>query len=191
MRAHYAPVIATLWLAWLLYWLIAAVGTKPSVRRESSWSRAARAVPLYAAAALLFIRSEPSGGFLFERFVPSSAPIARLGLALVCGGLALGVWARLYLGRNWSGNVTVKQDHELVRGGPYARIRHPIYTGLLLALFGSALALGQWRGLLAVALAFGAFWYKLRLEERWMRETFGEVYACYQRQSWALIPWLL
>ena len=103
-------------------------------------------------------------------------------------GLALTVWARLVLGTNWSGSVTVKQDHTLVRRGPYRMVRHPIYTGLLLAFAGSALARGEWRGLLAVLIAWLALWRKWRLEERWMAETFGPAYSDYAARTPAIFP---
>jgi protein-S-isoprenylcysteine O-methyltransferase Ste14 len=95
------------------------------------------------------------------------------------------------LGRNWSGIVTLKENHELITQGPYNLVRHPIYTGLLVAFLGSALARGQWRGLIAVAIVFWALWRKLRLEERWMREQFGEQYVAYSKRVSALIPYVL
>jgi protein-S-isoprenylcysteine O-methyltransferase Ste14 len=84
----------------------------------------------------------------------------------------------------------VKQEHELIRSGPYAHLRHPIYTGLLLALIGSAIVRGEWRGVLAVLIACAALWRKLRLEERWMIETFGDDYRRYREHTAALIPFL-
>jgi protein-S-isoprenylcysteine O-methyltransferase Ste14 len=87
--------------------------------------------------------------------------------------------------------VTVKQDHELITSGPYAFVRHPIYTGLLLAFIGSAVARGELRGVLAVLLVFGGLWYKLRHEERWMREQFGEQYDLYSKRVAALVPGIL
>jgi len=101
------------------------------------------------------------------------------------------VWARVHLGGNWSGIVTLKEDHELVRRGPYRWVRHPIYSGLLLAIAGSAVVRGEWRGFLALAIAFAALWRKLKLEERWLGETFGEQYAAYRRRVSALIPFVL
>jgi protein-S-isoprenylcysteine O-methyltransferase Ste14 len=97
----------------------------------------------------------------------------------------------VHLGRNWSATVTVKQDHELIRTGPYAIVRHPIYTGVLFGFIGTALAVGQWRGVLAVVIVFVSFWRKLRIEERWMSETFGEQYRLYRAHTRALIPFLL
>jgi protein-S-isoprenylcysteine O-methyltransferase Ste14 len=84
----------------------------------------------------------------------------------------------------------VKQQHQLVRGGPYAKLRHPIYTGILLALIGTAIVRGEWRGVLAVLIAFAALVRKLRLEERWMIETFGDEYRRYREHTAALIPFL-
>ena len=97
----------------------------------------------------------------------------------------------MHIGRNWSGTVTFKEGHELVTTGPYALVRHPIYTGLLLAFIGSAVGRGEWRGVLAVFIAFLALWRKLRLEERWMREQFGDAYDAYARRVAALVPYLI
>ena len=92
---------------------------------------------------------------------------------------------------NWNSDVTLKRDHELMVDGPYRWVRHPIYTGILVALAGTALAVGEWRGVLAVALAFAAFWRKLRIEEALMRRQFGESYARYADRVPALIPFLI
>ncbi len=92
---------------------------------------------------------------------------------------------------NWSGVVTVKADHELITTGPYTIVRHPIYTGLLLGFVGSAIARGEWRGVVAVVLVLASLWRKLLLEERWMREQFGEAYETYRRRVRALIPFVL
>ena len=119
-------------------------------------------------------------------------PRGRSGLARhsTAAGLLFTVWARIHIGRNWSGTVTIKEGHELITSGPYAIVRHPIYAGLLLAFVGSGLARGEWRGVLAVVIAFLALWRKLRLEERWMREQFGPAYQAYSQRVAALIPFL-
>jgi protein-S-isoprenylcysteine O-methyltransferase Ste14 len=186
---HY--LIWALWLAWLVYWRISAEDVKPTRRHESKASRAAHLLPLLIAAILLWIQTVPNGGWLFERFLPRSAEVFWIGALLTACSLGFAVWARVHLGRNWSANVTVKQDHELIRSGPYSIVRHPIYTGVLFGFLGSAIALGQWRGLLAVAIVLVSFWRKLRLEERWMSETFGEEYRRYRSHTAALIPYLL
>lgn len=85
----------------------------------------------------------------------------------------------------------MKEGHELITSGPYAVVRHPIYTGLLLAFVGCAVARSEWRGVLAVALVFVALWRKLRLEEEWMRARFGEPYEAYSRKVAALVPYVI
>src|SRR5208283_1839808 len=112
-------------------------------------------------------------------FLPWSTWLFWVGAALTATGLLFTVWARIHIGKNWSGIVTIKEGHELITTGPYAIVRHPIYAGLLLAFVGSALARAEWRRVLAVAIAIWAFWHKLRIEEQWMREQFGNAYQEY------------
>lgn len=185
-----ANLIGALWMAWAVYWFVAARSVKADRRQESAASRAGHIVPLGIAAALLWLPTLP-GGFLCGRFMPNAPATFYVGVAVLAFGLGFSVWARRVLGRNWSGIVTVKQDHELVRSGPYRRVRHPIYTGLLIAFAGSAIARGEWRGILAVLIVLAALWRKLRLEERWMIETFGDAYLRYRSEVRALIPFVL
>ena len=179
-----------LWLVWGGYWFISAGGGKAVARKESMASRLGHLLPLFFAGYLLWADRLP-GGFLCGQVWPATAASYWTGLALLSLGLAFSVWARLSIGRNWSATVTVKEDHELVRTGPYRFVRHPIYTGLLLGFTGTAVALAEWRGVLAVALVFLALWRKLKLEERWMGEVFGDRYAVYKREVRALAPFLL
>jgi protein-S-isoprenylcysteine O-methyltransferase Ste14 len=187
MQTIHAGLIPLLWLAWLAYWAIAAHGTKPTERVESGISRAAHMLPLAFAFWLLWTRARP-GALLGGTIVPPSDALYFAGAVLVAIGLAFAIRARHYLGRNWSGVVTLKHDHELIRGGPYRLVRHPIYTGLLLAFVGSAIALDQWRGIAAVAIAWLALWAKLRVEERFMIERFGDAYRRFRAEVPALIP---
>jgi protein-S-isoprenylcysteine O-methyltransferase Ste14 len=190
MRIVYHNVFSVLWLAWLIYWWIASSGTKRTVRLESVGSRLAHVLPLVFAALLLAL---PGLGVppLEERFIPWAPAIFWSGAALTAAGLLFSVWARVHLGRNWSGTVTVKEEHSLVTTGPYALVRHPIYTGILTGFAGSALALGQWRGLLGLAIATVGLWRKWRLEERWMQETFSETYTAYRKRVRAIIPFVI
>ncbi len=183
-------LIPALWLAWAALWWAMSLRVKATTRREPMGSRLLHIVPLVLAAALIWAPSLPLHP-LDERFLPRAAWPFPLGAALTAAGLLFAVWARLHIGRNWSGTVTLKQDHELVTTGPYAWVRHPIYTGLLLAFAGSAVARAEWRGVLAVVIVFAALWRKLRLEERWMREQFGAGYRAYAERVRALIPFLL
>jgi protein-S-isoprenylcysteine O-methyltransferase Ste14 len=113
------------------------------------------------------------------------------GAAVTVAGILFAVWAREHLGRNWSRSVTIKQGHELITTGPYAVVRHPIYTGILVGFLGMAISISQVRGFIVLVLIFLAFWSKLRMEEAWMRSQFGETYAAYARQTAALVPYLL
>ena len=180
--------IAMLWLGWLGYWLIAARAVKRARWRESAWSCVLHAVPLVLCAFLL-TASDWLPAALRDRFAPGAPVLPLLGMVSVAIGLGFAVWARRHLGRNWSARITVKENHALVRSGPYQVVRHPIYSGLLLALAGTALATGEWRGVLAVACAVLAFALKIRVEESRMRETFPE-YEGYRRRVPALVPGL-
>ncbi|MDB5985868.1 MAG: hypothetical protein JWR16_921 [Nevskia sp.] len=186
----YRYLFLALWLSWMLYWWASSRDVKPALWRESLLSRLVHLVPLVLAALLLWLPAVPVPG-LNERFLPSTDAAFWIGAAVTAIGLLIAVWARRYLGRNWSGTVTIKVDHELIIGGPYAYVRHPIYSGLLLGFVGTAIARGEWSGVLAVALTTLAFWWKLRLEERGMRSQFGEAYQLYSQRVAALIPFVL
>jgi protein-S-isoprenylcysteine O-methyltransferase Ste14 len=177
-------LIAALWIAWLAYWLVAARDVKRARWRETGVSRALYIVPLLLCGVLLAGRPwlPPA---LTTRFVPPGPLLPVFGTLAVTAGLAFAVWARRHLGRNWSGIVTVKEDHTLIRSGPYRFVRHPIYSGLLLALVGTAAAIGEVRGVLAVACALVGFLRKIRIEEREMYRTFAE-----SEETAALIPFL-
>jgi protein-S-isoprenylcysteine O-methyltransferase Ste14 len=130
-------------------------------------------------------------GLLARRFLPESAAAAYTGLALTACGAALAVWARVFLGANRSATVTIKQDHAIIRSGPYALVRHPIYSGFLLGMLGTAIAIGEVRGPIGLGLAFLGWWLKLQTEERFLTEQFGTQYTRYQEEVKALIPFVL
>ena len=182
--------VSAMWIAWVLYWWILARDVKATRRTEPVASRLAHILPLALAIWLIGASRFPAG-LLAQRFVPQTTLVMAIGSLMVAAGLGFTVWARGYLGRNWSGVVTIKEGHELVRGGPYRFVRHPIYSGLLVALAGSALARGEWCAIVGFAIAFAALWRKLKLEERWLEQTFGDVYARYRAEVAALIPFVL
>ena len=187
MSLLYRHLFAAMWMAWALYWWALSRNVKVTVRREALASRLLHIGPLALAALLLAAPHVPID-FLAERILPWTVMLFWIGAALTFAGLLFAVWARVHLGTNWSGTVTLKRGHELITSGPYALVRHPIYTGLLLACLGSALARDEWRGVLALALVALALWRKLRHEERWMREQFGDAYGAYARRVAALVP---
>ncbi|WP_426399783.1 methyltransferase family protein [Ralstonia sp. R-29] len=182
------------WLAWLVYWIHAAPGTKETVRMERRLSRTLQSIPLIVGSALIVLPL-PLFGPLFglARSTPAEPVFGVLqwsGLAVVVAGLLFSVWGRVHLGTNWSVSVTLKDDHELVRSGPYALVRHPIYSGCLAALAGAAMIRGAWPAGFGLVLIFLSLAYKVRLEERWLSEHFGEPYRAYRRQVRALVPGL-
>ncbi len=183
----YRQLMLWLWLAWFVYWVVSALSVKSTRRRESLGSRLSHVVPLLTGVALILWPRVP-WQWLSLRLLPPGPLQAALGLVLLALGLAFTVWARVYLGRNWSGMVTVKEGHELIRSGPYAYVRHPIYTGLLVALLGRAVACGELRALIGLGIVAGAFIRKLRIEERFMRELFPQQYPRYCAEVPALIP---
>jgi isoprenylcysteine carboxyl methyltransferase (ICMT) family protein YpbQ len=174
------------WLAWLLYWAVTALGAKTTERSESLLSRLTYAVPLLIGLILIL---QP--GWLWGSRLPviAQGPSSYwTGVVLLLAGLGFCCWARTILGANWSGRVTLKSDHELIRTGAYRWVRHPIYTGLIVAFLGCAIAQGQVQCFLGVAIIAGAFIYKLRVEERMLSERFQEQYARYRKEVPALIP---
>jgi len=176
-----------MWLAWAAYWWLASLGAKATVRQEPLGSKLTHIVPLMLAFWLVWLNRVP-GVLLNERVFPLEDWEFWAGACATAIGLIFASWARVHIGRNWSGTVTIKREHELITSGPYALVRHPIYTGLLLAVIGSAMARGEWRGVLAIFLACVALWRKLRFEELWMVEQFGEAYERYRKGVPALVP---
>jgi protein-S-isoprenylcysteine O-methyltransferase Ste14 len=181
--------IGTAWVAFMAYWLIMSFRVKRAVKRQSIGGRLVQVLGT-AATFILMWNGNRDWGALSSRFVSHDTGWALAGAAMTCIGVAIAIWARTILGGNWSSSVTVKQDHTLIRTGPYNIVRHPIYSGLLLAVLGTALTLGQLRDLLAVGVLFATFLIKSKTEERFMTQEFGREYGDYQRETNALIPFI-
>ncbi len=156
-------IISGCWLVFIAIWVLAAVSTKRTVYRETRAQRLRYWVLLVIAYLLL----------LYGRRLPY--PLK----------------ARVTLGRNWSGVVTLKEGHELVERGPYRFVRHPIYTGILTMFFATAFAQGHLFGFVGTLLMFASFWIKLRDEEKLMLQQFPERYADYRRRAKRIIPFVL
>ncbi len=190
MRFNMQHAILYPWVALAFVWAVTAVTAKKAAYREARSSRVSHILFMAAAFALLF-RPDVRVGVLATRIVPPTPEIVALGLGLTALGVAFAIWARLTLGSNWSGTVTVKENHELVLRGPYRFVRHPIYSGFLLGLLGTALVYGEAGCFAAVVLAFVGFWLKARMEERFMTNTFGDNYRQYQQSVKQMIPFVL
>jgi len=183
-------IISCCWILFAVIWLVAAFWTKRSVYRESRWRRLGYVIPILVGGYLVF-KGDRLSDPLDLQVIPHVDALAWTGVALCLAGLAFCIWARFTLGRNWSGVVTLKGGHELIMRGPYAVVRHPIYSGLLLALTGTAIAVGEVRAFIGLGLAFIAFFLKTVAEERFMREEFSGEYARYSQRVRRLIPFIL
>lgn len=189
MLWFYESFFPAVWIVFLLYWQIKAAGTKTTERLEPAISRIVRALT-FLIVIVLFSTTRIPLPWLYRQLWPSGIWPFWIGVAVTIGGLLIAVWAREHLGSNWSRSVTIKQSHELITTGPYALVRHPIYTGILTGFLGTAIALSELRGFIGFALISLVLWAKLRMEEEWMRSQFGETYSTYVRQTAALVPYL-
>jgi protein-S-isoprenylcysteine O-methyltransferase Ste14 len=175
------------WIVFAVYWAISALKTRRTVRSESFSSRLALSLMMAGAFFLIFSHRIHSNALSLHVFPPSYA------LAIVAGvltwiGIAIAIWARWHLGENWSGRITLKENHELIRTGPYAFFRHPIYSGIDLAALGGMLAINRWRAVAGFLLIVVTFWIKAKKEERMLSEQFGEDFAEHQRKTGFLLP---
>ena len=183
-------ILSVCWTLFAVIWLLAAFATKKSVYQESTAQRLRYVIPILVGGFLLakgHRLSEP----LNHRVIPHVEALAWTGVALCIAGLAFCIWARFTLGRNWSGVVTLKGGHELITSGPYALVRHPIYTGMLAMIVATALVLGHVAGIIGMPFVFVSFWMKLRCEEQLMLKKFPNEYAAYQQRVRRLIPFVL
>jgi protein-S-isoprenylcysteine O-methyltransferase Ste14 len=175
------------WIAFGAYWLIAARRVKAARTSESAVYRVLRLVLLTITFTLLFAKWI-AVRFLGRTFLPRAQPLAYIGLIAALAGLAIAVWARVSLGQYWSDKVVLKVDHQLVRSGPYARMRHPIYSGVLLGVAGSALVVDQWRGVLAFVLLLTNYIVQAKREDKILGGAFAEDFAEHRRRAGFLLP---
>jgi protein-S-isoprenylcysteine O-methyltransferase Ste14 len=182
-----SSIVSVLWMIFAAVWLIAWLRTKRTQERAPLSSRLLYAVPVMIGS-YLFFSNNATSEWARARLFPGNPILEAIAVLLTALGIGFAIWARFYLGTNWSSAVSVKVGHELIRTGPYTWVRHPIYAGLLLALIGTALQQGKLVDLPAVGLFWLGFWIKSRMEEEFMRKTFGERYVEYRKSTGALIP---
>ena len=179
--------IDALWLLFGAYWLLSALKRKKTKQRETWPQRFGYTLALGLAFYLLY-EPQPLHGWLRGRIFPATRAAEWVGVLLTAAGIAMAFWARWHLGTNWSGVVTLKQGHELIRTGPYRAIRHPIYTGILLGLLGTAITFDEVRALPAVAIAWLSFYIKARREESFLRQEFGSGFTEHKRHTGMFLP---
>jgi protein-S-isoprenylcysteine O-methyltransferase Ste14 len=175
------------WIVFGTYWAVSALGQKAAKKRENLLERLRHIIPMAVACALLSW-SDVGYGRLGQRFAPETEALNLLGLVLAGAGLAFAIWARWHLGANWSAIVSIREEHELIRTGPYRAVRHPIYTGMLLAVTGTVLIVGEFRALIAFAIVLASFYLKARKEEYWLAHEFGERFEAHAKGTGMFLP---
>jgi len=177
------------WIVLFTYWGVNASKVKAVVQAQS---RISRYTYLFFFFSGFFIIYSPyfSIGLLARQIVPANIWSGLTGVAINIAGVAFAIWARKTLGNNWSGDVTLKKEHELVQSGPYKIVRHPIYTGFEIGLLGAAITVGQMKGLVGLSLAFCCHYYKTTMEEEIMYQQFPQQYPEYAKRVKRLIPFI-
>lgn len=177
-------ILALLWGGLSLYWLSSGPSSSSG---EFRFYRLLRLLVLAATFALLFW--DATGiGILGRAVLPIGVALAVVGFVGALIGLAIALWARIHLGNYWSDKVVLRDDHQLIRSGPYAYVRHPIYSGVLLGVLGTALIVNQWRGFLAFALLLANYTIKAKREERILAERFDREFEQHQDGTGFLLP---
>jgi protein-S-isoprenylcysteine O-methyltransferase Ste14 len=179
----------TMWSAIFIYWLISSFAVKKTVKKQSGWGRILYIICVLTAFIFLF-GNYFSFDFLELPILPQTDVWKITGVILCALGLAFSLMARIWLGENWSGRITVKENHELIQSGPYAVTRNPIYTGFLLAFTGCSMTLGQVKGYIGIIFLVVCILIKILKEEVFMQEVFGEKFGEYKSRVNRLIPFI-
>jgi protein-S-isoprenylcysteine O-methyltransferase len=178
-----------MWFALALYWFVSSWSVKKTIKKQSGWPRAAYITCVCVAFMLLF-QEQSLVSFLNKPVLPQYTGWKLIGLLFCSAGLLFSLAARIYLGKNWSGQITIKENHELVETGPYRISRNPIYTGFLVAFFGTSMSLGLLRGYLGIFVFLICLLIKISGEEKFMLETFTDRYRTYQKKVKKIIPFV-
>jgi len=197
----YETIIVSSWVVFIGVWIVLSFGVKRDIKGGglSSWWSQNYLLRLIVLALGVFVATRILAGtahyakadvviFSNTLFTPPAA-LGWVASVLSVAGVGFAIWARIYLGRNWSSHPTMKENHELVTTGPYAYVRHPIYTGLILTALGTTLT-GTIFGVAVLIIAAGVFFRRIDKEERIMLELFPDTYPAYQARTKKLIPWM-
>jgi protein-S-isoprenylcysteine O-methyltransferase Ste14 len=183
-------IIGSCWGIFVIVWLLAAIFTKRTVYRESGTQRLRYMIPILIGCYLLFRGDRLPDPFNVHIIPQADAILVAAAILCLCG-VGFCFLARAVLGRNWSGTVTLKENHELIVHGPYRLVRHPIYTGLLAMVIATAIAQGHIAGIIGLILVFVSLWIKSSHEEEVLRQQFPDQYAAYQKRVRRIIPFLI
>ncbi len=196
MAIPWSLLVEIPWIIFVVYWVASALKTRRTITRESFASRYGVLLLEVIGFVLLFkaidfvlpFARTAGAGNLGSRIFPRTYAVSFAGVALTWIGIALALWARWHLGQYWSARITLKEDHQLIRTGPYAYFRHPIYSGLDLAVIGSALAIDRWRCVAGVVFIILGYWIKAKKEESVLSERFGETFQEHRQHTGFLLP---
>jgi protein-S-isoprenylcysteine O-methyltransferase Ste14 len=186
MRFSLEGVIELTWLLFVLFWFFSALRVKKMKTREPTAQRLAYLLGIALAASLLYALAPHT--FLLKRFLPRMRWLGILGASLTVAGVAFAIWARVHIGQYWSASVALREGHQLIRTGPYAHIRHPIYSGVLLALAGTCLATGSYRAIAFFVVVLAGLATKAKMEEALLAGEFGPAFEEHRRHTGFFLP---
>jgi protein-S-isoprenylcysteine O-methyltransferase Ste14 len=179
------------WMFFLVVWASAWLRSSIALRTAYPWLDGLHLV-LVGAGILLMVLSPlhslPYQWLLSQSFLPTFNPLTHIASGLTAAGMILAIWARFILGRQWNTTISIQENHELIRRGPYRIVRHPIYAGMLLAGFGTTLALHTAGAAMGLVLLIATYVTKIGREDRWLVKELGESYAGYKRSVAAILP---
>ncbi|MGH9713844.1 MAG: methyltransferase family protein [Candidatus Acidiferrales bacterium] len=187
MTIHPMQLVGAAWFVFAAYWFVEGLKVQRAARTEPAGDRLAHVVLMGAAFYLIAIYN-PNLGALNRRFMPEEGWATALGIALTFAGVAFAIWARHHIGKYWSARVSIVSEHKLIRTGPYARIRHPIYTGLLLGLAGTTIVVGEYRALVGLGIALFGLVRKAKKEEGFLAAQFGKSFEEHRRLTGFFLP---
>jgi len=179
-----------IWSGFFAYWYLSSVLNRAKTERQESNLSRLFYLGLTGLAVSLIAFDPAIYGPLLWRFLPEGTLARLLGFAILVSGLCFAIWARLHLGRYWSGRISLAENHQLIQTGPYRLVRNPIYFGLLTAFLGTVIIIGEVRAIPAFILVLVAILYKINQEEKFLKERFAQEYTEYQKQVKSLIPFI-
>jgi protein-S-isoprenylcysteine O-methyltransferase Ste14 len=186
-RGMFHLLLGIPWIVFIVYWIAGALKTRATREKESFTSRFV-VLAIEVIGYLLIFSASTGIGVLGTRVLPRSLLGPVVGVVLTWLGIALAIWARYHLAEYWSARVTIKEGHQLIRTGPYTHLRHPIYSGLVLATLGSVLVIDRWRCVLGLCLVLAGYCFKAKKEETMLTQQFGDAFREHQKHTGFLIP---